>query len=61
MEGNKIHIDISQIPPIQSQLLGATFFAAVKRFYSDPENVKKCEEWKKERDEDATRHKPRME
>ena len=45
----QIRIDISQIPAVESQLLGATFFAAVKRFYSNPENVKKFEEWKRQK------------
>ena len=44
-----IHIDTTQIPPMQAQLLGATFLAAVKEFYRNPENVKKYEEWARQK------------
>ncbi len=45
--------DLSQIPAVERRKLGKTFLEAVERFYSDPENVRKFEEWQRGRD--ATR------
>lgn len=47
-----IRIDTSQIPAATAQMLGATFLAAVKKFYQNPENVKKFEEWKRQNNTD---------
>lgn len=39
--------DFSQIPAVERRKLGKTFLGAVERFYSDPENIRRFEEWKK--------------
>lgn len=39
-------IDVSQIPEWQMNRLCRTLLDACKRYYSDPENVRKYEEWK---------------
>lgn len=39
-------IDVSQIPEWQKNQLCRTLLDACKRYYSDPENVRKYEEWK---------------
>lgn len=36
---------------IQSNIIARTVFKELQAFYSDPENVKKFEEWKKKRKE----------
>lgn len=46
----KNKIDVSLIPLIERKNLGKTFYEALERFYSDPENVKRFEEWKKEQE-----------
>ena len=56
MKADKIHIDTSKIPPMQAQLLGATFLAAVRRFYINPENVRRFEEWKRTHGEGTELH-----
>lgn len=38
-------IDVNLIPAAETRLLCSTLLAAVKRFYQDPENLKKFEEW----------------
>ena len=43
----KIRIDVSQIPAADVRALSAAFLSAVQRFYSDPQNMKKFEEWKR--------------
>lgn len=50
MSDNHMKIDVSKIPPIEKELLCTTIFEACKKFYSDPENVKKYEKWKAVRD-----------
>ncbi len=45
-----IRIDTSQIPAVDVQNLSRTFLTAIQRFYEDPENVKRFEEWKRARD-----------
>lgn len=42
--------DFSQIPEIECRRLGKTFLAAVERFYANPENIRRFEEWKKEQE-----------
>jgi len=38
-------IDWDRVPEIERRLLAATLCAAMKRFYEDPENKRKYEEW----------------
>lgn len=38
-------IECEQIPKIQLDILSRTLLAAMERFYSDPDNLKRCEEW----------------
>lgn len=38
-------IDCEQIPKIQFDILSRTLLSAMERFYSDPENLKRFEEW----------------
>lgn len=46
-DATPIHIDISQIPKIEMDLLCATILEAAQKFYEDPENRRRFEEWKK--------------
>ena len=39
-------IDVSQLPKWQMNRLCRTLLDACKRYYSDPENVRKYEKWK---------------
>lgn len=48
----KVKIDVSQIPKYQVDLLCHDILEGCKKFYSDPENVKKFEEWKAKRNSD---------
>ena len=47
----KVEIDINQIPPYQMRLLCKTILEASQKYYSDPENVKKYEEWKRAKED----------
>lgn len=47
----KIEIDVNQIPPYQIRLLCKTILEACQKFYSNPENIKKYEEWKRSKEE----------
>lgn len=38
-------IDCEQIPKIQLDILSRTLLAAMERFYSDPVNLNRYEEW----------------
>lgn len=49
-----IHIDISQIPAMEMQLLSATILEAAQRFYEDPENVRRFEAWRAAREKEAS-------
>lgn len=49
-----VHIDFSQIPAIEMQLLSATFPDAVQRFYENPDNICRFEEWQRTREKDAS-------
>lgn len=40
-----VQIDVSQIPKVELNILCATFLDAVQRFYEDPENRRRFEEW----------------
>lgn len=53
-EDGPIHIDTSQIPAIEMQLLSATILEAAQRFYEDPENVRRFEEWRTAREKEAS-------
>ena len=53
-EDGPIHIDTSQIPAIEMQLLSATILEAAQRFYEDPENVRRFEEWRAAREKEAS-------
>ena len=46
MDDNKLKIDLSQIPERQMNGLCKALLDACKRYYSDPENLRKYEEWK---------------
>lgn len=37
------------IPETETKLIAMTFLDAIKKFYSDPKNVEKFQEWKKSR------------
>lgn len=41
-----ICIEYDQIPRIQVNILSRTLLAAMKRFYSDSDNLRRFEEWK---------------
>lgn len=49
-----IHIDTSQIPAVEVQILSATFLDAVQKFYDDPENIRRFEEWRAAREKEAS-------
>lgn len=38
-------IECEQIPKIQLDILSRTLLAAMERFYSDPDNLRRFEEW----------------
>ena len=38
-------LDYSLVPTVDRRNLAATFLEAVKRFYADPENERKFQEW----------------
>lgn len=38
-------IDCKQIPKIQLDILSQTLLSALERFYSDPENLSRFDEW----------------
>jgi hypothetical protein len=46
-----VQIDISQIPTADTRNLSQTFLTAVRRFYDNPENLKKFEDWKKRKEQ----------
>ena len=39
------NIECEQIPQIQLDILSRTLLAAMERFYSDPDNLSRYEEW----------------
>lgn len=39
-------IECKQIPRIQVNILSRTLLAAMERFYSDPDNLRRFQEWK---------------
>lgn len=46
----KNKIDVSLITARDRKNLSITFLGAVKRFYENPENIRRFEEWKKEQE-----------
>ena len=44
-------IDTSKIPPLVGKLIGKTFYEAMERFYADPNNRRRFDEWQKARKE----------
>lgn len=44
-----VKIDVSQISQVEKRILASRFYEAVKRFYEDPVNLQRFEEWKKEK------------
>ncbi len=42
-------LDTSKISKTDERNLAQAFLSAAKRFYEDPENVRKFEEWKREK------------
>jgi hypothetical protein len=42
-------IDTTKITPLDRRLLGQAGFEAMKRFYSDPNNLRRFVEWQKSR------------
>lgn len=45
-----VRTDPSQIPAIEVPHLGTAFLGVVQRFYEDPENLRRFEEWKRKKD-----------
>ena len=46
----KSGIDVSLIPRVKMNNLCRAILAATERFYQDPENVRRFEKWKRERE-----------
>lgn len=44
-----VKIDLNKVPPAEMRVLCETLLEAAKRFYDDPENRRKYEEWQAER------------
>lgn len=51
MKNNQIKIDCAKIPPIELKILCKTFVAAIEKFYDDPKNRERFEQWQKNRSE----------
>lgn len=49
----KSGIDAAQIPRVDVTNLSRTTLSAVERFYEDPQNIRRFEEWQKRRREKA--------
>ena len=47
---DKVKIEVSRIPAIEVKILSRTLLEAVERFYSDPENCRRFEEWQKSKE-----------
>lgn len=48
-------IDTTLIPAVEVQVLCATVLDAVNRFYEDPENQKRFQEWQQRRNADKVK------
>ena len=46
-----INIDLSKMSQIDWRLLSSTLYNAIKKFYENPENLRRFEEWQKKRGE----------
>ena len=42
--------DLTKMDPVTKRLLASTVLNAVQDFYKDPNNIRRFEEWKKERE-----------
>lgn len=47
MTEQPVHIDVSQIPKVELNILCSTILESVQRFYEDPENRRRFEAWRK--------------
>ena len=54
-----VRIDTSQIPAVEVQILSATFLDAVQRFYENPDNIRRFEEWRNKRNGGKTNEESR--
>lgn len=45
--GNVPRVDTAQIPPTDTRALCSSFLSAVQRFYENPDNQTRFNEWKK--------------
>ena len=50
---DKIKINRIAIPDLELEILASTVIDAAQKFYSDPENIRKFEAWKAQRNADA--------
>ena len=46
-----INIDLSKMSQIDRRLLSSTLYNAIKKYYENPENLRRFEEWQKKRGE----------
>lgn len=46
----KIKLDLTLMDPMTKKLLASTILDAVIAFYKDPKNIRRFEEWQKERE-----------
>ena len=44
-----INIDLSKMSQIDRRLLSSTLYNAIKKYYENPENLRRFEEWQKKR------------
>lgn len=47
---DRVEIDVSRIPVIEVKNLCRTLLNAAERFYGDPENRRRFEEWQKSKE-----------
>lgn len=52
----KSRFDLTEIGNADRHNLRSTFYDAVKRFYDDPANRKRFEEWQQQRNQPGTLH-----
>lgn len=48
-----VRINPALIPETETKLLAMSFLDGIRKFYSDPKNVEKFEEWQKRRHADS--------
>lgn len=53
---SQVKIDCAQIPRIEVNNLCRTLLAAIERFYDDPANQKRFEDWQRKRREEGKSH-----